>query len=420
MSLLRDSSQLQRRLGWDRTLANSESARDNLHNYITLQLASAGLLPPQESETEDSLTNFSAGILETLREKNRLLSSYRAPVDSRIESFLNDYFDGELDDGPLRLPNRSLTLDRHGMARELSLPRGGHHFKSDLLESYRCLNGVLNNPAADRRTTKGTFHVVEGDLRIPGDKRIVPKGVFVNLFRAAMNPPDELMTLPYTSQSEAPATTWVSLLLRPMVCPPVSGYCHAKTLETRFFAPGSLVSNLDFVESIFGNAGDPMIAENDAGLDAQSWSGHTGCVILATHLTTMTKKSLGLPHWDDATERQRRDSMCWKDESEPYNDGTAFKVTCRDDSGVTLTLIADNYYGYCKKEVKTQISFAANLMGNVEEEHAGGALAFASYSLGDEFQVNSRRYNNRSFDDVARDYAVLRRYPAGRIRYRSQ
>ena len=42
-----------------------------------------------------------------------------------------------------------------------------------------------------------------------------------------------------------------------------------------------------------------------------------------------------------------------------------------------VTLIADNYFGYCKKEVKTQISYAANLYGNVEEEHAGGALAFA-------------------------------------------
>ncbi len=126
------------------------------------------------------------------------------------------------------------------------------------------------------------------------------------------------------------------------------------------------------------------------------WSGHTGCVILATHLTSLTKKELGLPHWDEATDRQRDDSMCWKDPAECYNDGSAFKLTCRDASGVIVTLIADNYYGYCKKEVKTQISYAANLMGNVEEEHAGGALAFASYSLGDEFQVNSRRYNGRS------------------------
>jgi len=404
MSLVQNSSQLQRRVGWDRTLANSQQAKTNLRHYITLQLASAGLLPPHEHAAEDSLETFSASIFESLREKNRLLASYRAPVDSRIEAFLNDYFAEETGGQPLRLPGRSLTLDRHGMARELSLPMDGHHFKTDLVESYRCYNGVLNNPAADRRTTQGTFHVVEGGLPIPGDKRIVPKNVFVNLFRAAMNPPDDLMLLPYTSQTASPSKTWVSLLLRPMVCPEVPGFCPSKTLETRFFAPATLISNLDFVESIFGNAGDPMIAENDAGLDAQSWSGHTGCVILATHLTTLTKQSLGLPHWDDATARQRSDSMCWQEPNELYNDGAAFKVTCRDASGVTITLIADNYYGYCKKEVKTQISFAANLMGNVEEEHAGGALAFASYSLGEEFQVNSRRYNNRDFQDVARDY----------------
>ncbi len=34
--------------------------------------------------------------------------------------------------------------------------------------------------------------------------------------------------------------------------------------------------------------------------------------------------------------RQRRDSMCWKDPDEKYNDGGAFKLTCRDESGVVL------------------------------------------------------------------------------------
>jgi hypothetical protein len=77
--------------------------------------------------------------------------------------------------------------------------------------------------------------------------------------------------------------------------------------------------------------------------------------------------------------------MCWKDEWEFYNNGQAFKLTCRDESGVIVTLLADNYYGYCKKEVKTQISYAANLYGLCEEEHAGGALVFPSYDLGEEF-----------------------------------
>ncbi|MGB7344134.1 MAG: hypothetical protein WBD20_07965 [Pirellulaceae bacterium] len=407
MTLIRKESNLQRRLGWDKHLANSDVERLNLHRYLTLQLASAGLLAPDDDTTGDTMAAFSSGILQTLREKSRLLADYRAPVDSRIEAFLNQYFADEVGDQPLRLPNGSLSLDRHGMARELSLPVAGYEYKDDLVESFRCVNGVLNNPRADRRTTAGTFHVVTGGLPIPGDKRIVPKNVFVELFRRAMNPPDELTLLPYTSQSKSPAHTWVSLMLRPIVCPAVQGFCEDKSMETRFFAPGTLVSNLDFVESIFGNAGDPLIAENDAGLDVNSWSGHTGCVILATHLTSYTKKELGLPHWDDATERQRRDSMCWKEESELYNDGGAFKLTCRNDAGVVVTLIADNYYGYCKKEVKTQISYAANMMGGAEEEHAGGALAFASYSLGEEFQVNSRRYNQRTFADVARDYKIF-------------
>ncbi len=156
-------------------------------------------------------------------------------------------------------------------------------------------------------------------------------------------------------------------------------------METRFFAPASLVSNLDFVESIFGNAGDPYLPENDAALDVTHWSGHTGCVILAPHIIGMRKKDLGLPRAEDATERQRRDGMCWYREDEIYNNGSAFKLTCRDARGVIVTIIADNYYGYCKKEVKTQISYAANLFGLCEEEHAGGAIAFPAYVIGQEF-----------------------------------
>jgi hypothetical protein len=403
-TLITDSQQLQRALGWDRNVATNRFERDRLRSYIAFQMASAGLAPPDEATNADDMASFSSGILESLREKNRLLSEHRAPIDSRIESFLSHYFRSVVSDDPLRLPSRSLTLDRHGMARELSLPVNGTEFRNDLVSTYRCLNGVLNNPKADRRTTAGTFHVVEGGLPIPRDKRAVPKVVFANLFRAAMNPPKELMLLPYMSHSHSPARTWVSLLLRPPVCPEVPGYCETKSMETRFFAPGSLVSNLDFVESIFGNAGDPLTAANDAALDVRGWTGHTGCVILAPHLIELTKKELGLPHWDDANERRRADSMCWKDESERYNDGGAFKLTCRDTSGVIVTLIADNYYGYCKKEVKTQISYSANMMGNAEEEHAGGALAFASYSLGEDFHVKSRRYNGRSFQAIAEEY----------------
>src|ERR1700709_481530 len=124
------------------------------------------------------------------------------------------------------------------------------------------------------------------------------------------------MVLPFTGKQTDPAKTFVSLLRRRIVCSAASGVCPQKTMEVRFFAPGSLVSNLDFVESIFGNAGDPFLPKNDAGLDPEHGTGHTGCVILAPHLTQITKKSLGLPSYDQATERQRTDSMCWKSDNE--------------------------------------------------------------------------------------------------------
>ena len=186
----------------------------------------------------------------------------------------------------------------------------------------------------------------------------------------------------------------------------VDGFTKEKTLEVRFFAPGNLVSNLDFVESIFGNGGDLFIGENDAALDPAHWTGHSGCVILAPHLMGTTKVELGLPNIKDgATERQKRDGMCWEKEDELYNDGGAFKITCRDACGVVVTAIADNYFGYCKKEVKTQIGFSANLNGLAEEEHAGGTLAFTGYDLGEDFQL-SHYYPevDQTFDGVVARY----------------
>ncbi|MEX1042963.1 MAG: hypothetical protein WDZ51_20175 [Pirellulaceae bacterium] len=380
-----------------------QSEHEELVRYINLQLI-ANELPPALHAKEVEFAGLAKGLLANYHEKTRLLRDHPAPVDQRIEDFLAGYF-GDLNlPEPLRLPRRSLTLERHGVARELSIPVDRDAFKSELVESYRVANGVLHNPKHDRRTTQGTFHVAEGGLPIAGDKRAVPKATFAKMFRLAMNPPKDSLMLPFTADNDRKAYSFVSLLLRPIVCPEVPGVTPEKTMEVRFFAPGLLVSNLDFVESIFGNAGDPFIPRNDAALDVEHWTEHTGCVILAPHLSFATKKELGLPHYDDATERQRADRMCWKEPDERYNDGTAFKLTCRDANGVIVTLIADNYFGYCKKEVKTQISYAANLYGNVEEEHAGGVIAYTSWNLGEEFVINSQKYNGRTLSDVAEDY----------------
>mmetsp|Transcript_39355 Transcript_39355/g.94264 ORF Transcript_39355/g.94264 Transcript_39355/m.94264 type:complete len:1133 (+) Transcript_39355:82-3480(+) len=315
-------------------------------------------------------------------------SSGAAPIDLRIESFLTEHLAEVRSGEPVKLPPK-LSLHHYGMARALSLPSDGDVYISPLIKSYRCLNGVLHNPVSDKRTTKGVFHVAEGGFPIADDKKAVPLDVFSKLLDTALQPPAESLEVPYTINETTPRQAWVSVMLRPLVCPEVPSYCTEKRFEVRVLAPGSMVANLDFLESIFGNAGEASLPENDAALDVEHWNGTTGCIILAPHLLGLGKKELGLPHWDAATERQRRDGMAWKDESERYNNGGAFKICTRTASGVFVTIITDNYFGYCKKEVKTQMSFSCNFFGT-EEEHAGGALAWASRSWGGQFLEDYR------------------------------
>ena len=416
-----------------KSASSKQTRRDrrDMIQYINLQLASLG--QPTFNDDSDSGTKYAnskfqvltEGLVKSFREKSRLLSEHMSPADARIQHFIDDYLKELEFEKPYRLPNNTLVLNQKKMARELSLPPNGNEFKSDLLSSYRLKQGVLNNPAADKRTTKGTFHIVRGGLPVPADKKEVPKITFAHLLHNALKPTDELMTLPFTSAQDEKAKVMVSLLLRPVVCPEVPGIVSEKSMEVRFFAPGSLVSNLDFVETIFGNAGDPNLAVNDAALDVEHWTGHTGCIILAPHLTKLKKKDVGLPHYDDASERQKRDGMCWKDENELYNDGSAFKLTCRDERGVVVTLIADNYYGYSKKEIKTQISYSANLYGLVEEEHAGGAIAFPRGNMSDSvFGTNfTKKFDQPySFDEAKKllgnrievqegNFAIDKKYP---------
>lgn len=396
------------RLGIHSDTESADTVRKELQKYIDLKLAFLGLTDGSGEHAE--LVDLAQDLIQNYRERSRLLEGHICPADRRIQDFLNAMFSDVSEDTP-QLPNQTFTLDRHGLARELSLPRDGDSFSSDIINSYRIDQGILNNPRNDRRTTKGVFHVAEGGLPIPFDKKAVPKDVCARIFCKALHPPDSLLELPYCSGSSGGAkssTSYVSLLLRPITRPEVPGRLARLSMEVRFFAPGNLVSNLDFVESIFGNGGDPELPENDAALDTEHWSGTTGCVILAPHLSRLTKKELGLPQRSKASQRQIRDGMCWEKEDELYNDGDAFKLTCRDERGVIVTVIADNYYGYCKKEVKTQISYTTNLLGMSEEEHAGGALVFPSYHLGYSYKHHpSREEASHTFANICKHYADM-------------
>jgi hypothetical protein len=259
-------------------ISNDSKTREKLQDYINLKLASHGLPTYQKEGSDDG--QMTGALVQNIRIKNQILSEYLPPADKRIQDFLESYLEDTGEDVPL-IPTTSVVLDRYGMARELSIPPDKDEFVTDIVNAYRVKQGVLNNPKNDRRTTKGSFHITEGGLPIPEDKKSIPKVAFARLFQAAMNPPEELMELPYTASQDEKARTFISLLLRPIVQPEVTGIVPERSLEVRFFAPGNLASNLDFVESIFGNSGDPFLPENDSALDPIHWTGHTGCIILA-------------------------------------------------------------------------------------------------------------------------------------------
>src|SRR5476649_670942 len=127
--------------------------------HINVKLALIGCAPVAiKGDTE--FGEIVSAMAEQSREKDRLLGNYLCPADQRLQTFLYDY----LQDAPVtKLPSRTFTLDRAGLARVLSLPIDRDEFASSILNSYRCANGVLHNPKSDRRTTQGIFHVTRSE-----------------------------------------------------------------------------------------------------------------------------------------------------------------------------------------------------------------------------------------------------------------
>lgn len=301
---------------------------------------------------------------------------------------------------PICLPRPidTFQIDRANVAFELATPFNSNFYQAAGGDkNFRIPQGLLSNPKSDKRSTVGTFHVCEGGAKISADKMAVPQAVTAYMLAEALNPPKEMLELPFTADAHesAKAHCWTSVYLCPPVVPGLSTsrtQPHMlKQMEVRYFAPGAYVANLGFVEQIFCNRGNPLMADLMT-VDPDKYCGITCAIILAPHLTKLTKKQCGLPHWDHATERQRRDGMCWKSESELYNDGRAFKLTYRcPEDGCVITIIADTYFGYSKKEIKTQISFASNVIGFSQEEHAGGCYTSPVYSWGRSFRSVDKR-----------------------------
>lgn len=158
-------------------------------------------------------------------------------------------------------------------------------------------------------------------------------------------------------------------------------------MEIWFFVFGGLVFNLDFVEGIFGNSGDFFLFVNDLVFVLLGWIGYSGCIIFVLYFNFICKVDFGLFYVDQVIDCQCCDGMCWFDEFEFYNEGKLFKLCVCDEFGVIFIIVVDNYFGYCKKEVKIQIFYLVNLFGLVEEEYFGGVCVYIFYNEGQEYVI---------------------------------
>src|SRR5450755_3870595 len=105
--------------------------------YINVKLALLGFQPVATGDGA-KFGDLVSTLVAQYREKERLLASHLCPADHRIQTFLYDY----LQDVPVvKLPVRTLTLDRPGMARALSLPVDRDDFSSEIINSYRVKQG---------------------------------------------------------------------------------------------------------------------------------------------------------------------------------------------------------------------------------------------------------------------------------------
>lgn len=209
-------AELIQRLGLsERDLAND---RQLLHEYINLKLMCLGLQPIGELETalqtpsaattnhKTTISDIAADLITSLRAQTELAADQLPPVDQRIQDILDRTFPASMLPPEctqrIRLPSQAKTLqiDRANVAFELATPYNSNVYLASVGDkNTKIPQGLICNPKSDKRSTVGTFHVVEGGAKISWDKMAVPQHVFAYMLAQAFNPPDHIMQLPFTS-----------------------------------------------------------------------------------------------------------------------------------------------------------------------------------------------------------------------------
>ena len=89
------------------------------------------------------------------------------PADQRIQNWINDYLSDV--DAPIpRLPERQLKLDRHGLSRVLSLPKGEDVHETSICKSYRVAQGICTNERTHAPTHPRTHALTHNECEYRG------------------------------------------------------------------------------------------------------------------------------------------------------------------------------------------------------------------------------------------------------------
>ena len=112
------------------------------------------------------------------------------------------------------------VLDRAGLARVMSLPLSGDTFASPYLNSLSRAAGHSAQSQERPAHHAGNFSHRGGRPAGSGGQAGVPKQTFAALLAAALKPPAEFADAAvYRRPETTPVRLFVSLLLRPIVCP---------------------------------------------------------------------------------------------------------------------------------------------------------------------------------------------------------
>jgi hypothetical protein len=99
------------------TIGHSENGRREMIQYANLQLAALG--QPLFRDNKDDTTSFASekfmeltgDLINSFREKSRLLSNHLCPSDARIQAFIDRYLSDIQIDKPIHIPSNTFYIE---------------------------------------------------------------------------------------------------------------------------------------------------------------------------------------------------------------------------------------------------------------------------------------------------------------------